>query len=266
VYSMYFSVCINRFCKRYKVNLSQQFSLFRSPMNWHISRSNNFTFIASSNFVVSFGVFAKHFSSVSRTIMMDSCRSCSLDWNGRWLLVLGVSSLTRCSIFVRPDITREKRNREISIRHLLLLFSFTREWGLSGPERYGSCIQRSDLLDKDKLTKNVQCNKNNLSMYVEMSSEYCWMNPFLSPVGDYQDGGPWKRPLKVKQKNLRNNDGDKLPGHWETSIYILVRLNRFRYFPFIRHIGQRGWVVRTGNATFIHISIPFIDLYQTYEQ
>jgi len=42
------------------------------PMNWHISLNNSFTFMASSNFVVSLGWALRHLSKVSRTMSRDS--------------------------------------------------------------------------------------------------------------------------------------------------------------------------------------------------
>lgn len=48
------------------------------------------------------------------------------------------SSLTRCNIFVRPEMTSEKRCRLIWIKHFLFCSSFTREWVFCGPVRHGN--------------------------------------------------------------------------------------------------------------------------------
>lgn len=50
-----------------------------------------------------------------------------------------------------------------------------------------------------------------------------------------------------------NNAKDKLPRHRETSIYTLVRLDRFRFYSLLLGVSSNGSaIVREGNATFIH--------------
>lgn len=48
---------------------------------------------------------------------------------------------------------------------------------------------------------------------------------------------------RVSCDSTRNDAGEKLPGHWETSIYPLVRLNRFRFYSLLFGVADNSSAV-----------------------